>query len=154
LKEVSVEHLATPFPRLTYREAMEKYGTDKPDLRNPLTVGDYNKPGKSGDFGILNKAEKIRGIKVKGLFSRSEMSEFEEIVKEAGAKGLLYLCNEAGSYKGPFVKYFKNLDVFGLAEGETLFLSSSRRTANRTRKETIPYKRRMEIFMGDRFSVV
>jgi aspartyl-tRNA synthetase len=124
LKEVSDEHLPTPFPRLTYREAMEKYGTDKPDFRNPLTIDDYGKAGKSGDFGILNKAEKIKGIKVKGLFSRSEISELEGIVKEAGAMGLLYLCNESGNYKGSFVKYFTNLDVFGLAEGETLFLIS------------------------------
>jgi aspartyl-tRNA synthetase len=122
LKEASGENPSMPFPRLSYREAMEKYGTDKPDLRNPLTIDDYSKPAKSGDFGILNKSERIKGIKVKGLFSRSEISDFEGIVKEAGAMGLLYLCNEAGNYKGSFVKYFANLDVFGLAEGETLFL--------------------------------
>jgi aspartyl-tRNA synthetase len=149
LKEVSNEHLSTPFSRLTYREAMEKYGTDKPDLRNPLTIDDYSKAGKSGDFGILNKAERIKGIKVKGLFSRGEISELEGTVKEAGALGLLYLSNEAGSYKGPFVKYFANLDVFGLAEGETLFLISGGKD-----KEFLVPLGELRIVLGEKLDLI
>jgi aspartyl-tRNA synthetase len=116
------EKISTPFTKLTYREVMERYGTDRPDLRNSLVIEDYSVPGKSGDFGILNSANLIRGIKVKGSFSRSEIKELEENVKEAGAKGLLYLVNEGNDYKGSFVKYFNDLDVFDLKEGETLFL--------------------------------
>ncbi len=122
LKEGLGEKISTPFPKLTYGEAMEKYGTDRPDLRNPLIIDDYNEAGKSGDFGILNSAEKIKGIKVKGIFSRSEINELEEIVKKSGAKGLLYLINDENNYKGSFVKYFKDCSVFDLKAGETLFL--------------------------------
>ena len=122
LKEGIGEEISVPFPRSTYREVMDKFGTDRPDLRNPITIEDYSEPGKSGDFGILNSADKIKGIKVKGGFSRSQIKEFEEIVKQSGAKGLLYLVNEDGVYKGSFVKYFKDLSIFNLEEGETLFL--------------------------------
>lgn len=122
LKEGLGKKISTPFPRITYREVMEKFGTDRPDLRNPLSIEDYSEPGKSGDFGILNSADKIKGIKVKGNFSRSQIKEFEEIVKQSGAKGLLYLMKEDGVYKGSFVKYFKDFSVFNLEEGEILFL--------------------------------
>jgi aspartyl-tRNA synthetase len=116
------QKIPKPFPKLTYQEVMEKYGSDKPDLRNPLVIDDYSKPGKGGEFGIFNSAEKIKGIKVKGSFSRSEIGAFEEIVKKAGAKGLLYLINNGGTYKGSFVKYFKDCNIFSLKDGETLFL--------------------------------
>jgi aspartyl-tRNA synthetase len=149
LREGLGEKISAPFPRLTYREAMEKYGTDKPDLRNPLMINDYSKPGKSGDFGILNKAENIKGIKVKGLFSRGEISELEGIVKEAGAMGLLYLSNEAGNYKGQFVKYFANLDIFGLEKGETLFL-----VAGGKDKEVLIPLGLLRIALGERLSLI
>lgn len=116
------EKISAPFPRITYREVIEKYGTDRPDLRNPLIIEDYSEPGKSGDFGILNSADKVKGIKVKGNFSRSQIKELEEIVKESGAKGLLYLMDEDNIYKGSFVKYFKDCGVFDIEEGETLFI--------------------------------
>jgi aspartyl-tRNA synthetase len=122
MEEVLGEKIPKPFPQLTYEEVMEKYGIDKPDLRNPLVIDDYSKPGKSGEFGILNSAERIKGIKVKGSFSRSEIGVFEDIVKEAGAKGLLYLINDENNYKGSFVKYFKDCNIFNLKTGETLFL--------------------------------
>jgi aspartyl-tRNA synthetase len=122
LKDALNEKISVPFPKLTYREAVEKYGSDKPDLRNPLVIDDYSKPGKSGDFGIFNNALKIKGIKVKGSFSRGEIGVLEETVKDAGAKGLLYLINDGGDYKGSFVKYFKDCSVFKLKAGETLFL--------------------------------
>ncbi len=122
MEEVLGEKIPKPFPKLTYEEVMQKYGSDKLDLRNPLVIDDYSKPGKSGEFGILNSAEKIKGIKVKGSFSRSEIGALEEIVKKAGAKGLLYLVNDGGDYKGSFVKYFKDCNIFNLKAGETLFL--------------------------------
>jgi aspartyl-tRNA synthetase len=122
IEEALGEKIYKPFPKFTYEEVMEKYGSDKPDLRNPLVIDDYIKPAKSGDFGILNNALKIKGIKVKGSFSRSEIGQFEEIAKKAGAKGLLYLINDGGGYKGSFVKYFKDCSIFNLKDGETLFL--------------------------------
>ncbi len=118
------ERPSTPFPRMTYKEAMEKYGTDKPDLRNPLVIEDKTKIAKKGKFGIFNQCEVTRGIKIKRLFTRKEIDELEEVVKKAGTKGLLYLMSDGGKLRAPFAKYFKELDGFGVKNGETLFLVS------------------------------
>ena len=143
------EEISTPFIKLTYREVMEKYGTDRPDLRNPLIIEDYSVPAKSGDFGILNSANLIRGIKVEGSFSRSEIKELEENVKEAGAKGLLYLINGGKDYKGSFVKYFKDLDVFDLKEGETLFLIAGTKNS-----EVFPPLGSLRILLGRKLDLL
>ncbi|MEO0293943.1 MAG: aspartate--tRNA ligase [candidate division WOR-3 bacterium] len=148
-KESLKEELSTPFPRLTYREALNKYGTDKPDLRNPLLIVDYSKEAKSGEFGIFNKAKQIKGIKTKSLFTRSEISYFEKITKEAGAKGLLFLINEGGNYKGPFAKYFKNLEIFKLEKGETLFL-----LAGESEKEVLIPLGTLRIKLGEELSII
>jgi len=115
-----------PFPRMTYKEAMERFGSDKPDLRNPLEIKDYTKVAKSGKFKIMIENSETRGIKVKGFFSRKQIDELETIVKKAGAGGLLYLIND-GKYRGPFVKHFDDLSPFKVQNGETLFLISGER---------------------------
>jgi aspartyl-tRNA synthetase len=120
------EKPSVPFPRMTYKEAMERYGTDKPDLRNPLVLNDYTKIAKSGNFGIFNQCEVTRGINIKRLFTRKEIGELEEVVKKAGAKGLLYIMNDGGKFRAPFEKYFENISGFGVKEGETLLLVSGK----------------------------
>ncbi len=112
-----------PFPRMTYEEAMERFGSDKPDLRNPLEIKDYTKVAKSGKFKIMIENPETRGIKVKGFFSRKQIDELEAIAKKGGAGGLLYLIND-GRYKGPFIKHFDDLSPFKVQNGETLFLIS------------------------------
>lgn len=120
------EKPSVPFPRVTYKEAMERYGTDKPDLRNPLVISDYTKIAKSGNFGIFNQCEITRGINIKRLLTRKEIGELEEVVKKAGAKGLLYIMNDGGKLRAPFEKYFENISGFGIKEGETLLLVSGK----------------------------
>lgn len=120
------EKASVPFPRMTYKEAMERYGTDKPDLRNPLVLNDYTEIAKSGNFGIFNQCEVTRGINIKRLFTRKEIGELEEVVKKAGAKGLLYIMNDGGKLRAPFEKYFENISGFGVKEGETLLLVSGK----------------------------
>lgn len=120
------EKPVTPFPRISYKESMEKYGTDKPDIRNPLIIEDYTQIAKSGEFDIFNKSDVTRGIKVKKLLTRKEIDNFERVVQDEGAKGLLYLINEGGKLRAPFAKYFKDLDGFGVVRGETLLLISGK----------------------------
>jgi len=73
--------IEVPFERITYRDAMERFGTDKPHLRIPLEIEDYTTIAKSGDFRIFKKADVIKGLKIKGKFSRKEITEMEEVVK-------------------------------------------------------------------------
>lgn len=148
-EEVLEEKISKPFTQLTYREVMDKYGTDRPDLRNPLVIEDYIKPAKSGDFGILNSASLVKGIKVKGSFSRSQIKELEVLVKSAGAKGLLYLINEGGEYRGSFVKYFEDCSVFKLNPGETLFL-----IAGNKEREVLPPLGSLRIVLGEKLGLL
>jgi aspartyl-tRNA synthetase len=120
LDTVGIE-IPTPFPRITYSESMEKYGTDKPDMRIPLEILDYTEIAHRGSFKVFHDNPVIKGIKVKKSFSRKEIDSMEEVVKRSGAPGLLWLSRKDG-YKGPFAKYFDNPDCFGLSDGEILFI--------------------------------
>lgn len=110
-----------PFPRITYHEAMQRYGCDRPDLRIPLLISDYTEAAKTGKFRVFNESAVINGIKVSGQCSRKRMEELEEVAKKAGARGLLWLAREE-AYRGPLVKHFDDLSVFKTGKGETLFL--------------------------------
>ncbi|RKZ19729.1 aspartate--tRNA ligase [bacterium] len=124
-KEVLGVEIKTPFPRIPYEVAMRDYATDKPDLRNPLKVEDMTEVGKAGDFRILKDAPCVKGIKIKKIFSRKEIEELEKLVKKEGAGGLLWVKKEK-EYSGPPVKYYKNPEIFGLEDGEMLFLMAGK----------------------------
>jgi len=141
------ERPSTPFPRMPYKESIEKYGTDKPDLRNPLVIKDYTDIAKSGEYGIFIKNEVTEGIKIKRLFSRKELNELEEFMKNAGAKGLLYIMNERGNFRTPIAKYFENLEDFGVSREETLFLISGKK------KEVLEFLSALRIKLGKRYNL-
>ncbi len=113
--------IEVPFPRITYHDAMEQYGCDRPDLRIPLTITNYTEPAKTGTFRVFNESTVIKGIKVKESFSRKQIDELESMAKNAGARGLLWIAYE-DDYRGPFVKYFDDLSVFEMEKGDTIFL--------------------------------
>lgn len=113
--------ISVPFQRIEYADSVEKYGTDKPDMRIPLEISDLTSVAKTGSFRVFNDSSFIKGIKIMETFSRKAIDDLENVVKKTGAPGLLWLTRK-DVYKGPFVKYFNNLDIFGLKEGETLFL--------------------------------
>jgi aspartyl-tRNA synthetase len=99
------------FRRMPYREAMEKYGSDKPDLRYGLEIFDASDVFRGADFGItksaLERGERIRGIRIPGgsVFSRKQQDEIEAVAKSAGAGGLLRLKFTSGQLEGPAAKY-------------------------------------------------
>ena len=90
-------HLAAPapFPRLTYAQAMERYGSDKPDLRYGLEIADLSAAAASSDFEVFRAAlaagGRVRGIAVPGggEVTRREIERMTELAREAGAKGLV-----------------------------------------------------------------
>jgi len=90
-----------PFPRMTYDEAMEQYGTDKPDIRFGMPVTEITTITKGKGFGVIDSAEYIGGICVSGCseYSRKQLDELTEYVKrpQIGAKGLIYVKYSADS---------------------------------------------------------
>ncbi len=103
------------FPRMTYDEAMRRYGTDKPDIRFGMEFGELNEVAQHKDFNIFNKAELIVGIAVPGgnSYSRKEIDELIDWVKrpQVGADGMVYVrCNEDGSYKSSVDKFYDQED--------------------------------------------
>ncbi len=138
--------LFRPFKRLTFAEAMEKYGSDKPDLRYDLEAIDISElAGKSGFAVFVNNVTEgkpvkvIRvpgGAKVSGTQLRKDTAEYETLARSAGAKGLAWIAlpeNEAEEIKGPIAKFFTVDQKLALAEqtgaqpGDLLlFLSDTR----------------------------
>jgi aspartyl-tRNA synthetase len=108
--EGGIEAPAT-FRRMTYREAMEKYGSDKPDLRYGLEIFDASDVFRGTDFGItksaLERGERVRGIRIPAgaAFSRKQQDEIEAVAKSAGAGGLLRLKLANGQLEGPAAKF-------------------------------------------------
>jgi aspartyl-tRNA synthetase len=102
--------LKTPFQRLTYHEAMERYGTDKPDLRFGLQVQDFTDLLGQADFRVFQEAKaggaRIRGIVVPGggSLSRKDLDQLAEVARSAGAAGALWVRRTAEGLNGSFAK--------------------------------------------------
>ncbi len=124
------------FERMTYETAMEKYGSDRPDLRYALEVADYSSVFRGIEFGITQSAlaagGRVRGIVIPGgaTWSRKQVDELEAIAKSAGALGLLRVKKADGKYDGPIAK-FLNEDAqaaLALEEGSlALFVAGADR---------------------------
>ncbi|CAN5626712.1 aspartate--tRNA ligase [soil metagenome] len=102
--------LDTPFPRLTYAEAMRLYGTDKPDLRFDLPIVDVTEVLQATDFRLFQATagttNRIRGIRVPGAarLSRREIDELQEVAKRGGAAGTLWVKRSDEGLSGQFAK--------------------------------------------------
>ncbi len=99
------------FPRMPYAEAMEKYGSDKPDIRFGMTFNDITALVKGKDFKIFDDAEYIVGITAKGAasYSRKQLDALTKYVQrpQVGAKGMVYVkCNEDGTFKSSVDKFY------------------------------------------------
>lgn len=100
-----------PFPQISYSDAMLKYGTDKPDLRNPLIIADVNEAFADSAFqafdNILKKGGAVRAINVQNASSqpRSFFEKLDSWAKENGMPGLGYIVRESSGAKGPIVKF-------------------------------------------------
>ena len=104
------------FPRITYAEAMEKYGNDKPDIRFGMIFGNLNEVAKGKGFNVFDSQELIIGIAVAGgaNYTRKEIDKWIDWVKrpQVGAKGLVWVkCNQDGSYKSSVDKFFNQQDL-------------------------------------------
>ncbi len=112
-REVKGTELTGPFPRLTWQEAMDRYGTDKPDLRFDLPIVDLTAQMENCGFSVFEKAVeaggKVRAINVKGQgsFPRSTIEMLTEKAMEYGAKGMAWIAwKEDGEINSILTKYF------------------------------------------------
>ena len=131
------------FPRISYEEAVSKYGSDKPDIRFDMEFGELNSTAQNKDFNIFNSAELVVGISVPNgnNFTRKEIDKYIDWVKrpQIGAKGLVYVrCNEDGSYKSSVDKFYDQKDFgnwaksTGANSGDLIFVMSGKKNEVRS----------------------
>lgn len=104
------------FPRMTYREAMNKYGNDKPDIRFGMEFGELNPVAQHKDFAVFNSAELVVGIAVPGAasYTRKQIDELIDWVKrpQVGALGMVYCkYEENGTFKSSVDKFYSQEDL-------------------------------------------
>ena len=129
-KSVRGVDLPNPFPRLTYAEAMEIYGSDKPDLRYGMKLQDVKDFTDVSEFNAFKSAEKVKGLVVEGgaKYSRKNIDEFTDFVKKYKAKGLAWMKGENGAFTGGISKFFSDdlqktmCEILGVNDGDILFM--------------------------------
>ena len=109
------------FPRMTYDDAMQRYGNDKPDIRFGMEFGELNEFAKHKDFTIFNTAELVVGIAIPGgnSYSRKEIDKLIDWVRrpQVGALGMVYSrCNDDGTFKSSVDKFYDQEDLANWAE--------------------------------------
>ena len=112
IKNINVDD----FPRMTYDEAMSKYGCDKPDIRFGMELGELNEVSKHKEFNVFNSSELIVGIAVPNgnTFTRKQIDNYTNWVRrpQIGAKGLVYVrCNDDDSFKSSVDKFYDQDDL-------------------------------------------
>ena len=129
--------LSPPFPRISYREAVERYGTDRPDVRFGLELIDVGDLVREGEFKVflkaLEKGGRVKGINAKGgaRFSRKEVEELTEFVKRFKAEGLAWIRVGPDGPSSPIVKFFPEgvlnrlSERMGAEPGDMLFFVAS-----------------------------
>jgi aspartyl-tRNA synthetase len=114
--------ITTPFPRLTHREAMDRFGSDKPDTRWAQEIVDVGDIFAGTEFkvfrGALDSGGVVRALNAKGLakITTGQIEELTAMAKQFGAKGLAFIKCENGEWKSPIVKFFTDAEKAALQE--------------------------------------
>ncbi len=128
------ELVSETVPRIPYREAMDKYGTDKPDLRYGLELIDLTEALKDCEFKVF-QTPCIKAICVPGggKFTRKQIDEFTELARKHGAGGLAYILYENGGVRSPIAKFLKDEELqkiqklTGAKDGDAVFFGAGLR---------------------------
>lgn len=128
--------LSEDIPRIPYVEAMETYGSDKPDLRYDMKLVELSDVLAQTEFGVFKNAEVVKAICVKGAssLSRSQIDVFTEVAKQEGAGGLAYLTFENSEIKSPIAKFLSEAELSAIKEkmqaedGDVVFFGADTRT--------------------------
>ncbi len=153
----------TPFNRITYHEAMEKYGSDKPDLRYDLAMVDVIDIFERCDNEIFSSIAKdkhhnrIKALKVPNgdnIFSKRQMKGFEDYVRQFGASGLGYFQMKEDGLKGPLTKFFTEEDlqeiikVTDMKVGDVVFFGAG------DKKLVLDYMGRFRIYLAELMDII
>lgn len=137
--EVAGIDVKTPFPRISYSEAMSSYGNDKPDTRFGMKLVNLTDTFKNSEFkvfsGVIGSKGLISGINAKGcsVMTRKDLDDFTEFVKGEGAKGLIWIKVLENELQSPVVKFFSEDEVrdmkdkLGAETGDTLFIVADKK---------------------------
>jgi aspartyl-tRNA synthetase len=151
--------LAKPFPRLTYAEAMDRYGTDKPDIRFGLEIRDASGIAATSEFkvfkGAVDAGGSVRGIAVGGLgdMTRREIDELTAVATSGGARGLAHFRVQEDGLKSPVAKFFSGEQqeelraALGAEEGDWMFFVADK---NLVVFESL---NRLRLYFGDRLGL-
>lgn len=140
MKELATEFagkklLYEDIPRIPYTEAMERYGSDKPDLRYGMELVELTDALAATEFSVFKNADCVKAICVKGgaSLSRKQIDHFTEIAKGEGAGGLAYIMYRDGEAQSPIAKFLSVAELeaikarTGAAEGDAVFFGADRR---------------------------
>ena len=125
----------SPIPRISYRDAMEIYGSDKPDLRFGMELIELTDVFANTEFGVFKNAACIKAICVKNgaSLSRKQIDQFTDIAKSEGAGGLAYITYQDGEAKSPIAKFLSETELTaiqqktGAADGDAVFFGADTR---------------------------
>lgn len=141
MKDTKGIEVTLPFPRMSYDEAMNKYGSDKPDTRFEMLLEDLTETVKGVDFKVFSEAETVKAIVVKGkadAYSRKDIDKLTEFAKQFGAKGLAWVKYNDANLAGPVAKFLTDIEPalverLALSENDLiLFVADSLDVANNT----------------------
>ena len=144
--EPMIKKLATEFagkelvfediPRIPYVEAMEKYGSDKPDLRFDMQLSELTDVFSTTEFGVFKNAECVKAICVKdgASLTRKQIDQFTDVAKNEGAGGLAYIVFESGEARSPITKFLSEQELAdirektGAEDGDAVFFGADKRS--------------------------
>ena len=126
----------SPIPRISYRDAMETYGSDKPDLRFGMELIELTDVFANTEFGVFKNAECIKAICVKNgaSLSRKQIDQFTDLAKSEGAGGLAYITYQDSDAKSPIAKFLSETELTaikqktGAADGDAVFFGADARS--------------------------
>ena len=128
--------IETPFPRLSYREVMDRFGSDKPDTRFGMELVDFSATFRDSGFkvfaGAVEAGGVVKALNAKGLadLTQGELKGLEDAARSLGAKGLAYIKVENGAWKSPILKFLSDAEQealssgLGMEEGDVVFFAA------------------------------
>ena len=141
MKDTKGIDITLPFPRMSYDDAMNNYGSDKPDTRFEMLLQDLTEVVKDVDFKVFSQAPAVKAIVVKGSadkYSRKSIDKLTEFAKQFGAKGLAWVKFTDGAITGPVAKFLTSIEdkltvSLQLEENDlVLFVADTLEVANNT----------------------
>lgn len=148
-----------PFPRMSYAEAMEKYGSDKPDLRFDLPIADLTGIFLKTELGVFKKTIEtggaVKALVLKGkTLSRKDLDTSVDVAKDLGAGGLIWIRKDAEGLQSPIVKFLNDEEksqmtsVLGLETGDVIFIMADKRP------KVSDLMGRFRLYIGEKYGLI